>query len=85
MVGLGEEAEEVYRVMEDLRGAGCDCLTIGQYLRPSSRHYPVHKFIHPSRFKRYEARAYELGFIHVASGPWVRSSYQAEEVFATVS
>ncbi len=85
MVGLGEETEEVYRVMEDLRSAGCDCLTIGQYLRPSSRHYPVHKFIHPDKFKRYEARAYELGFIHVASGPFVRSSYQAEEVFGMVS
>lgn len=85
MVGLGEEEPEVYRVMEDLRDAGCDCLTIGQYLRPSSRHYPVCEFIHPDKFKRYEARAYELAFIHVASGPFVRSSYHAEEVFGMVS
>jgi len=85
MVGLGEEATEVYQVMEDLRGVGCDCLTIGQYLRPSNRHYPVHEFIHPDRFKRYETRAYELGFTHVSSGPFVRSSYQAEEAFGMVS
>lgn len=81
MVGMGEHDFEVYRVMEDLRDVGCGILTIGQYLQPSSRHYPVYEFLHPDRFKEYEARAYELGFVYVASGPFVRSSYHAEKLF----
>lgn len=85
MVGMGEHESEVYHVMEDLRGVDCDFLTIGQYLRPSSEKFPIYEFIHPDQFKAYEARAYELGFISVASGPFVRSSYQAEENFSKIT
>jgi lipoic acid synthetase len=83
MVGLGETEEEIREAMQDLRAARCDILTIGQYLRPTteSRHLPVSKFVHPDVFKRYETMARELGFLYVASGPMVRSSYRAGELF----
>ena len=81
MLGLGETEEEVVEVFSDLRQAGVNCLTVGQYLRPTREHLPVVDYIHPSRFKALEAVAYELGFRQVAAGPLVRSSYHAERVF----
>ena len=79
MVGLGEDESEVLQVMSDLRAAGCDMLTIGQYLRPSREHLPVVEYIHPDRFERYGKLGEEMGFIHVASAPLARSSFNAEE------
>lgn len=82
MVGLGETAEEVAAVLSDLRGAGVDIVTIGQYLRPSSRHLPVVEFVTPETFGAYARTARDLGFPGVASAPFVRSSYHAAEVAA---
>jgi lipoic acid synthetase len=84
MVGLGETDEEVRGVMKDLRGVGCDILTIGQYLRPSPDHLPIARFVHPDTFADYERAARDLGFLAVASGPFVRSSYNAEHVFRQI-
>jgi lipoic acid synthetase len=81
MVGLGETADEVRAVLGDLRAAGCDILTIGQYLAPSAAHLAVARFVAPAEFAAWEAEARALGFAAVASGPFVRSSYQAESVF----
>ena len=78
MVGLGEKEEEVVRLFGVLREVDCDFLTVGQYLQPSKKHHPVIEYVHPDIFKDYEKVAYELGFKHVASGPFVRSSYNAE-------
>ena len=80
MVGLGEKEEEVLRVFNDLRSAGCDFLTIGQYLAPSTGHYPVAEYISPEIFKMYKEKALSLGFSFVASAPLVRSSYNAAEM-----
>lgn len=77
MLGLGEEEGEVYSVMQDLRLAGCDFLSIGQYLAPSQRHYPVQDHISPETFNDYKTKALKLGFLHVESAPYVRSSYLA--------
>jgi len=85
MVGLGETAAEVRAVLADLRAAGSDIVTIGQYLAPSLRHLPVVRFVEPAEFAELEREARGLGFAAVASGPFVRSSYEAGEVFATVS
>ncbi len=82
MLGLGESREEVIEVMSDLREAGCDLLTIGQYLRPSAQHHPVARFIPPQEFAGYEATGREMGFAEVASSPLVRSSYRAVELYA---
>ena len=71
--------------MEDLRSVGCDLLTIGQYLRPSFRHYPLAKFYTPEEFEELRIEGESLGFSHVASGPLVRSSYHAKEQFAAAS
>lgn len=79
MLGLGETADEVHDAMADLREVDCDILTLGQYLQPSLKHLPVVEFISPDRFAAYAERARNLGFIHVASGPMVRSSYHADE------
>jgi lipoic acid synthetase len=79
MLGLGETGEEIVVALEDLRRAGCDILTLGQYLQPSLKHLPVVEFISPETFAAYGRVATELGFIHVASGPMVRSSYHADE------
>jgi lipoic acid synthetase len=79
MVGLGEEESEVLQVMADLREVGCDMLTIGQYLRPSKKHLPVVEYIHPDRFDYYREQGEKMGFLHVASAPLVRSSFNAEE------
>lgn len=83
MLGLGEIRDEILQTMRDLKDAGCDVLTIGQYLSPSqnARHVPVERFIHPEEFKEYEDVAYGRGFRFVMSGPLVRSSYMAEEVW----
>lgn len=83
MVGLGETEPELVEAMKDLRAVGCDILTLGQYLRPAGvgRNLPVVEFIAPETFKRYETLARELGFLYVASGPFVRSSYRAGELF----
>ena len=77
MVGLGETQEEIINTMHDLRNVGCDFLTIGQYLAPSKRHHPVIEYIHPDVFLMYKNEAEKMGFRHVASGPFVRSSYHA--------
>ena len=79
MLGLGETEAEVITAMEDLRAANCDILTLGQYLQPTLKHLPVVEFVHPDKFAELGARAEALGFVHVASGPMVRSSYHAEE------
>ncbi|MBI2948056.1 MAG: lipoyl synthase [Verrucomicrobia bacterium] len=79
MLGLGETEEELIAALGDLRGAGCDLLTLGQYLQPTLRHLPVVEFIPPSRFDEYRRMAEGMGFAHVASGPMVRSSYHADE------
>ena len=78
MVGLGETADEIYQVMEDLRAHDVDMITIGQYLQPSLNHLPVARFVHPDEFASYAERARQLGFKSVASGPLVRSSYHAD-------
>ena len=79
MVGLGEEPSEIRETMVDLRGAGCDILTLGQYLRPSAKHLPVARFYSPEEFEALAAEARALGFRHVESGPLVRSSYRAAQ------
>jgi lipoic acid synthetase len=84
MVGIGETDDEIYAVITDLRRAGCDILTIGQYLRPSPDHLPIARFVHPDTFAAYERAARAAGFLAVASGPFVRSSYNAEHVFQQI-
>jgi lipoic acid synthetase len=79
MLGLGEQEEEVLAAMRDLRAAGCDILTLGQYLQPTLKHLAMVEFIPPTKFAEYKVRAEEMGFVHVASGPMVRSSYHADE------
>jgi lipoic acid synthetase len=79
MLGLGEQEDEVLAAMEDLRNAGCDILTLGQYLQPTLRHLPVVHFVSPETFGEFGKRARAMGFAHVASGPMVRSSYHADE------
>ncbi|MHB1454575.1 MAG: lipoyl synthase [Saccharofermentanales bacterium] len=81
MLGLGETAKEVYDVLDDLRGHGCDFLTIGQYLAPSRFHHPVAEYITPEVFAEYRQAALDKGFSYVASGPLVRSSYMAEDAW----
>ncbi len=81
MVGHGESEDEVISCMQDLRDVGVDLLTVGQYLRPSSRYMPVEEYVHPDQFERYEQVGRDLGFLYVASGPLVRSSYRAGEFF----
>jgi lipoic acid synthetase len=81
MLGLGETEEEVLQAMEDLVGVGVDVLTLGQYLQPSPRHHEVVEFIHPDRFEDLGRKAEAMGFLYVASGPLVRSSYRAAELF----
>ena len=80
MAGLGESEEELTAVFRDLRAAGCDFLTVGQYLAPSPQHYPVAAYIHPDQFADYRRYALSLGFRGVAAGPFVRSSYKAADM-----
>lgn len=82
MVGLGENKDEVLQVMDDLRAAGVDFLTIGQYLRPSVQHYPVMEYVTPQMFEYYREQAENKGFLMVASGALVRSSFHADAYFA---
>jgi lipoic acid synthetase len=85
MVGLGETHEEMVEAFGDLREAGVQVLTVGQYLRPSERHLPVVRYWHPDEFAALERAAYALGFEHVAAGPLVRSSYHADEQLAATA
>jgi lipoic acid synthetase len=82
MVGLGEERNEILQVMDDLRAAEVDFLTIGQYLQPTRKHHPVVRFVPPDEFKAYEAIAYAKGFLMVSASPLTRSSHHAGEDFA---
>jgi lipoic acid synthetase len=79
MLGLGETEEELLQALRDLRSSNCDILTLGQYLQPSLKHLPVIEFVTPEKFAEYKVVAEEMGFVHVASGPMVRSSYHADE------
>ena len=81
MLGLGEKREEVLQAMRDLRAAGCDILTLGQYLRPSEKHLAVEEFVRPEVFAELEREGLSMGFRFVAAGPLVRSSYKAGEFF----
>jgi len=82
MLGLGESHAEIVESLQLLRGAGVEFLTLGQYLRPSPKHAPVREYVHPERFDAYQRLGLELGFLYVASGPLVRSSYKAGEFYA---
>jgi lipoic acid synthetase len=79
MLGLGEEWAEIISTLRDLRSAGCAILTLGQYLRPSEKHLPMTRYYHPDEFRELKEIALDLGFVHVESGPLVRSSYHAHE------
>ena len=79
MLGLGETEAELIEAMKDLRAINCDILTLGQYLQPTLKHLPVVEFVTPEKFAEYKAIAEKMGFVHVASGPMVRSSYHADE------
>ncbi|MDJ0976859.1 MAG: lipoyl synthase [Planctomycetota bacterium] len=81
MLGLGETPEQLLETMRDLRAVGVDILTLGQYLRPTLTQLPVERFIPPEEFQSYEAAGTEMGFLAVAAGPFVRSSYNAESVY----
>jgi len=78
MLGLGEKEDEILCAFGDLIGAGCDFLSVGQYLQPDNVHEAVVEYITPEKFKWYEKKGYEAGFKHVESGVWVRSSYMAD-------
>jgi lipoic acid synthetase len=81
MLGLGETTDEILQTFGDLRLAGVDLLTVGQYLQPSPKHLPVERFVHPDEFTRLGKLAEQIGFAHVASAPFVRSSYHADEAW----
>jgi lipoic acid synthetase len=81
ILGLGEQRAEITSTLVDLRDAGCDLITITQYLRPSLRHHPVERWVEPAEFTELEAQARELGFVGVMSGPLVRSSYRAGRLY----
>lgn len=80
MLGLGEEAKEIEQTLQDLLEAGCTLLSMGQYLQPSPKHLPIQRFVTPDEFENWKSKALEMGFTRVASGPLVRSSYQAREL-----
>jgi lipoic acid synthetase len=84
MLGLGESTQEVNTTLQDLREVGCDFLTLGQYLQPSREHLEVECFVHPSQFDDWKDTALRMGFSGVASGPFVRSSYHAQELYQTL-
>lgn len=79
MLGLGEREEEVLAVLADLRDVGCVYVSLGQYLAPSRAHQPVARYVEPEEFERLRNEALALGFLHVESGPYVRSSYHADQ------
>ena len=84
MLGLGEKETELFQTMDDLREVGCEVLTMGQYLRPSPKHLPVVEYITPEQFNYYGDIARGKGFLYVASGPLVRSSYHAADFHPVV-
>ncbi|MBW2631353.1 MAG: lipoyl synthase [Deltaproteobacteria bacterium] len=84
MLGLGETSKEIRQTLRDLADAGCDILTIGQYLQPSKKNLAVERFVHPDEFDEWRVAALEMGFSGVVSGPLVRSSYRAGELYKTV-
>ena len=79
MLGLGEEISEVKEVMRDLKSHNVDMVTLGQYLQPSKNHLKVERFVHPDEFEELKLFGNKIGFLHVASGPLVRSSYHADK------
>lgn len=79
MLGLGETRDEVIEVLSNLREMGCDIVTLGQYLQPGKQHLEVKRFVPPEEFAEYKKIAEEMGFLFVAAGPWVRSSYKSRE------
>lgn len=81
MLGLGETDEEVRQTLTDLRTAGVECVTLGQYMQPTKRHLKVIEYVTPAKFQHWEKVGTEMGFLYVASGPLVRSSYKAGEFF----
>jgi lipoic acid synthetase len=82
MLGLGESEQEIVQCMDDLRAAQVDILTFGQYLQPTTNHYPIERYVTPEAFERYRQWGLEKGFLEVVSGVFVRSSYRAEQVLA---
>jgi lipoic acid synthetase len=84
MLGLGESSEEIRATLQDLVAAGCRILTLGQYLQPSKAHLPVKRYVSPAEFENWKDTALEMGFYEVASGPFVRSSYHAKELYQAV-
>ena len=84
MLGLGESSEEIHSTLQDLVAAGCRILTLGQYLQPSKAHLPVKRYVSPAEFENWKDIALEMGFCEVASGPFVRSSYHAKELYLAV-
>jgi len=81
MLGLGERKEEIRQVLSDLRAAGCQMLTLGQYLQPTRDHLPVERYVEPEEFDQWREEALRMGFSEVSSGPLVRSSYHAQDLF----
>ncbi|MBU4101574.1 MAG: lipoyl synthase, partial [Proteobacteria bacterium] len=84
MLGLGELPDEIEKTLRDLVGAGCNMLTIGQYLQPSKKHIEVDRFVSPEEFDDWRNTALETGFSEVASGPFVRSSFHAKELYQNI-
>ncbi len=80
MLGCGETPEDVHATLADLLDAGCEAVSMGQYLRPTPKHHPVAAFISPQQFAAYEKQAYDMGFAFAVAGPFVRSSYKSEAV-----
>ena len=81
MVGIGESDDEIHQTMQDLRSQDVDLLTLGQYLRPTANHLPIDRWVTPDQFNEYRELGLKMGFMEVASGPLVRSSYRADRVF----
>ena len=81
ILGMGETRDEVSQALKDLRDAGCDLITITQYLRPSAKHHPVIRWVKPNEFVELSKEAQEIGFLGVMSGPLVRSSYRAGRLY----
>ena len=85
MLGLGETEKEILQSAQDLRDVNVDMVTLGQYMQPSSSHLPVKEFIHPEKFNQLKLDLKKLGFLHVASGPFVRSSFRASDVIELIT
>lgn len=83
MLGCGETANEVMHALREIRDAGVDVVTLGQYMRPTKKHMPVAEYVSPEAFQAYQEAAEKMGFLYVASGPLVRSSYRAGEFYLT--